>query len=125
MQRALAAALKDDKNRPDATQIEMVRSLASELEEIEAVGRITIQADPAVLTVKPEQNMLLEHGDRLYIPKRPLNVRVSGEVLSPSSLQFIEEKNPRDYIYEAGGFTFHADKNRTFVLYPNGRAQPL
>lgn len=69
--------------------------------------------------------MLLEHGDRLFIPKRPLSVRVSGEVLSPSALQFIEEKNPRDYIDEAGGFTFHADKNRTFVLYPNGSAQPL
>ncbi len=125
MQRALATAVKDDKNRPDATQIEMVRSLASELENIEAVGRITIQADPAVLTVKPEQNMLLEDGDRLYIPKRPLSVRVSGEVLSPSTLQFIEKKSPLDYIHEAGGFTFHADKNRTFVLYPNGSAQPL
>ncbi len=125
MQRSLAAAIKDDKNRPDATQIELVRSLASELEDIEAVGRITIQADPAVLTVKPEQNMLLEHGDRLFIPKRPLSVRVSGEVLSPSALQFIEKKSPRDYIQEAGGFTFHADKTRTFVLYPNGSAEPL
>ncbi len=125
MQRALATAIKDGKNRPDATQIEMVRSLASELEDVQAVGRITIQANPAVLTTKPEQNMLLEHGDRLYIPKRPLSVRVSGEVLSPSALQFIKEKSPRDYIHEAGGFTFHADKNRAFVLYPNGSAQPL
>ena len=125
MQRALAAAIKNDKDRPDATQIEMVRSLASELENIEAVGRITIEADPAILTVKPELDMLLEHGDRLYIPKRPLSVRVSGEVLSSSALQFTQDKDPLDYIHQAGGFTFHADKNRTFVLYPDGSAQPL
>jgi len=125
MQRSLAAAIENDKDRPNATQIEMARSLASELENIEAVGRITIEANPAVLAVKPELDMLLEHGDRLFIPKRPLSVRVNGEVLSPSALQFIEGKAPLDYIHEAGSFTFHADKNRTFVLLPNGSAQPL
>ena len=125
MQRALAAAIENDKERPNATQIEMVRTLASELENVEAVGRITIEADPAVLTVKPELDMLLEKGDRLFIPRRPLSVRVSGEVLSPSALQFKEDKSPLDYIHEAGSFTFHADKDRTFVLYPDGSAQPL
>jgi len=40
-------------------------------------------------------------------------------------LQFRDRKAPLDYIEEAGGFTFHADKERTFVLYPDGSAQPL
>ncbi|MCK5374080.1 MAG: SLBB domain-containing protein [Alphaproteobacteria bacterium] len=125
MELSLANAVKNDKNRPDATQIEMVRSLAQELTRIQAVGRITVETDPAVLSVKPELDMLLEHGDRLYVPKRPLSVRVTGEVLSPSALQFISDKAPLNYIHEAGSFTFHADKDRAFVLYPNGSAQPL
>lgn len=125
MERSLASAIERDENRPNATQIEMTRALAAELKDIEAVGRITVEADPAVLSVKPELDMLLEKGDRLFIPKRPLSVRVNGEVLSPSALQFVSDKDPLDYIHEAGGFTFHADKDRTFVLYPDGSAQPL
>ncbi len=77
------------------------------------------------LTVSPELDMLLESSDRVFIPRRNLNVRVSGEVLSAASLQFRERKNSLDYIHEAGGFTFNADKDRTFVIYPDGSAQPL
>lgn len=125
MERSLAAAIRREDEPPDAAQIEMVRGLAAELAQIEAIGRITVEADPAVLAVEPDLDMLLEAGDRLYIPQRPLTVRVSGEVLSPASLQFRTGKDPLDYIREAGGFTYHADKDRTFVLYPNGSAQPL
>lgn len=125
LESALAKALQREKNQPNATQIELVRSLADKLSEAQAVGRITVETDPDILSIKPELDMLLEKGDRIYVPKRPLTVRVSGEVLSPSSLQFISEKDPLDYIHEAGGFTFHADKDRTFVLYPDGSAQPL
>lgn len=125
MKNRLAAAIERDKNPPDAIQIDMVRSLADELTRIQAVGRITVETDPAVLIGSPELDMLLEKGDRIYIPKRPLTVRVSGEVLSSASLQFREDKDPIDYIHEAGGFTYHADKNRSFVVYPDGSAEPL
>ena len=125
MERAVAVAIEKGEDGPDTTQISMARDLAAELREVQAVGRITIESDPAVLSVQPELDMLLESGDRLYIPKRPLTVKVNGEVLSPSTLQFRSEKDPRDYIDQAGGFTFHADKDRTFVLYPDGSAQPL
>lgn len=126
LERSLAIAIeRDDEDKPSDQQIAMARSLATELREAEAVGRITVETDPAVLAANPALDMLLESGDRLYIPKRPLTVRVNGEVLSPASLQFRDKKKPLDYIHEAGGFTFHADKERTFVLYPDGSAQPL
>lgn len=126
MERAIAVAIeKDGDKRPSADQISLARELASELREVEAVGRITVEADPGMLALHPELDMLLEPGDRLYIPKRPLTVRVSGEVLSPANLQFRSDKDPLAYIDEAGGFTYHADKDRAFVLYPDGSAQPL
>ena len=109
----------------NAGKIAEARALAGELEQARGIGRITVEADPAVLSVKPELDLLLQTGDRIYIPKRDLTVRVHGEVLSAASLQFREGKAPLDYINEAGGFTFHADKDRTFVLYPDGSAQPL
>jgi len=125
IKQAVASALRSDEQKVDAGKIAEARALADELSMAEGLGRITVEADPAVLKVSPELDMLLESGDRLYIPKRSLMVRVNGEVLSPASLQFRENKKPLEYIHEAGGFTFHADKDRTFVLYPNGSAQPL
>ncbi len=120
----LAAAL-EQKDEPDTAQISTVQQLIDQLRQAQAVGRITVETDPGILGRQPELDMLLEKGDRVYIPKRPLTVRVSGEVLSSAALQFRKDKDPRDYIMEAGGFTYHADKDRTFVLYPDGSAQPL
>lgn len=125
MQRSIAAAIESDEDKVSAGQIAEARALAIELETAEGVGRITAEADPAVLGAQPELDMLLEPGDRLYIPARSLTVRVSGEILSPANLQFRENKKPLDYIREAGDFTYNADKDRTFVLYPDGSAQPL
>lgn len=119
------AGLLEQKDRPSDSEIETVKDLVLQLQDAQAVGRITVEADPAVLSARPELDILLESGDKIFVPKRPLTVRVSGEVLSPAALQFRREHNARDYIGQAGGFTFHADKDRTFVVYPDGSAQPL
>lgn len=123
----LATSLQsmDEDKKPDMTQISATQGLIAQLKDADAVGRITVEADPATLTANPEQNILLEKGDRIFIPKRPLTVRVAGEVLSPAALQFRTNKNPNEYISQAGGTTHYADKDRSFVIYPDGSAQPL
>lgn len=120
----LASSL-EQKDRPDMAEIQTVQDLIAQLKQAEALGRLTVEADPGLLKARPELDILMEAGDRIFIPQRPLTVRVAGEVLSPSSLQFREDKDARDYLMEAGGFSYHADKGRTFVLYPDGSAQPL
>ena len=125
LEQSLVVAMQDEENKLDTAEVTIVRQLANELRSVKAVGRITVEADPDILAMHPEQDILLENNDHIYIPKRPLTVRVSGEILSPSSLQFHTDKNARDYISEAGGYNYYADKGRVFVLYPNGSAQPL
>lgn len=124
LEKSLALAL-NKKEEIDIGQIDMVRNLASQLREIEPVGRITVESDPEILAVRSELDILLESGDKIYIPKRPLSVRVFGEVLSPASLQFRDGKSAREYIMQAGGYTYHADKSRVFVVYPDGSSQPV
>lgn len=117
---------QDDKDKkPDPAQVSSAQALISQLKDARAVGRITVEADPSILTSDPEQNILLEGGDKVYIPRRPLTVRVGGEVLSPAALQFRKGKNADNYIDEAGGTTYFADKDRAFVVYPDGSAKPL
>lgn len=124
---SLAAAMQqDDKDKKPAIQdISLAQDLIARLKATEALGRLTVEANPTILAAKPELDILLESGDRIFIPKRPLTVRVAGEVLSAASLQFRSGKTPRDYIDEAGGFAYNADSDRAFVVFPNGSAQPL
>lgn len=129
LERAIAAlneeAPAETDRKPDAARMTLARDLAAQLRAVQAVGRITVEADPAILSAQPELDILLEAGDRIFVPKRPLTVRVTGEVLSPAALQFRSGKDARDYIMQAGGFSFNADKGRVFVVYPDGSAQPL
>ncbi|MBX2833578.1 MAG: SLBB domain-containing protein [Micavibrio sp.] len=125
IEQSIASAIHLDNEKVSPQKIAEARGLAQELRNAKGVGRITVEADPGKLATNPELDMLLESGDKLFIPKRGLTVRVSGEILSPASLQFREKKASLDYIHEAGGFTYHADKERAFVIYPDGAAQPL
>lgn len=123
----LAASLQqtDSDKKPDMAQVQAVQTLVAQLNDAQPVGRITVEVDPESLKADPEQDMLLEAGDKIYIPKRPLNVRVAGEVLSPAALQFRKGKDADDYIRESGGTTYFADADRAFVIYPDGSARPL
>ncbi|HYI71583.1 MAG TPA: SLBB domain-containing protein [Skermanella sp.] len=110
---------------PPAAQISQARQLSDELRKAQPVGRITVEADPAMLAVHPELDVVLEAGDRIYFPKRSLTVTVAGEVLAPASLQFRPDKTGNQYLSEAGGLTQYADSSRIFVLRPDGSALPL
>lgn len=123
----LAAMLeeKDEDKRPSEREVAAARDLITQLRDAEALGRITIQANAATLDSHPEQDILLEGGDRIFIPKRPMTVRVAGEVLSPVALQYQARQSSADYVAKAGGYTYNADKGRTFVVFPDGSARPL
>lgn len=100
-------------------------ALTQELSELESLGRMVVEADPAVLAAYPEADTVLEAGDSIYMPKKPNFVLAMGDVLNPGALQFGRSKTARDYIQEAGGIQRSADDGRAFIVYPNGVAQPL
>jgi protein involved in polysaccharide export with SLBB domain len=104
-------------------RIQIVRTLAEQLRDAPVLGRITVTADPAILRVRPDLDVLLEPGDSLYVPKRPSTITVSGEVLNSGTIQFESGLSVRDYIERAGGTTQGADSGRTFVVLPDGSAR--
>ncbi|HYD98914.1 MAG TPA: SLBB domain-containing protein [Alphaproteobacteria bacterium] len=124
LDRAMLQRLAEKGDLP-ADQLAAARQLSGELRGAQALGRITVEADPDVLRAQPALDPLLEPGDRIVIPRRPFTVAVAGEVLSPSSLKFVSGKTAEDYLREAGGLTRHADGGRAFVVMPDGSARPL
>jgi polysaccharide export outer membrane protein len=109
----------------DAAGLSAFAQLTSDIGSAPATGRVVIEADPTVLQVRPELDVVLQPGDRIFLPKRPSSVLVTGEVLNPGAMQFISGRGVDDYVKLAGGFRQTADRNRLFVVFPNGAAQPI
>lgn len=65
-------------------------------------------------------DLFLNEGDILDIPKEPQTVKVTGEVLYPNSVKYTSSYNVKDYISQAGGFTSSSARKRIYVLYSNG-----
>ena len=124
LDQAMARVLSRE-DKVDSNLVIMSERLAHELRAAETLGRITVEADPHILNQRPDLDVLLQAGDQIYYPEQTLTVRVSGEVQSPSALQFESGKTASDYLRDAGGFTALADKSRSFVVNPDGSARPL
>jgi protein involved in polysaccharide export with SLBB domain len=121
----MAIAAKIMKKDSKIENIMAAKEFTEKLNTVEVVGRVVVEADPTVLQVRRDLDIILEPGDNLFIPKRPSFVSVIGDVLNPGAMQFIPGKKVRDYIRESGDFQRSADKKRIFVVYPNGEAKPV
>jgi protein involved in polysaccharide export with SLBB domain len=71
---------------------------------------------------KPGTNndLILENGDVIRVPKQQQIVRVNGEVLYPSAVVYERNKSFKDYVLNAGGFSPRALRGGAYVVYPNG-----
>lgn len=65
-------------------------------------------------------DLILEEGDELFIPAERQTVKIEGEVLSPSLVQYEKGKSLKSYVNNSGGFSSMAKKGRTYVIHPNG-----
>ncbi len=91
--------------------------LISRLRAVRPSGRIVLQLDPAA-TELPD--LVLEDGDRLFIPSRPSSVGVFGSVYNGGSYLFQPGKSVDGYVRLAGGPTRGADDGSVFVVRANG-----
>lgn len=109
----------------DPATFASMQTFVSELRNQQALGRISIVADPSVLASNPAQDPLLEPGDVIYIPQRPSTISVLGQVLQPGSYPYKPGESLGDYIARAGGYASTADESQTFVVLPDGSARRI
>ena len=80
-----------------------------------AIDLVSILENPG-----SEDDIILEEGDELVIPRKNNTVSIIGEVFRPLDIMYEKGKGINDYISNAGGVTRLANKGKTFVIYPNG-----
>ena len=100
-----------------------ISRLVAKLREEEPPGRMVVDLNYLSLKTDPGLNFRVQGGDTLHIPRRPNSISVVGEVLNASTLSFDPNKGVKDYIASSGGLNESADKEKIFIILPNGQSQ--
>ncbi|WP_186511225.1 SLBB domain-containing protein [Caenimonas sedimenti] len=115
---------------PDASAalLDAQRRLVRKLRLVQASGRILLDAEavgePGRL--QPDKlDIVLQDGDRVYIPARPSTVIVLGAVNRPNAMVYRPGRSAQDYIALAGGATRNAASREVLVARANGSVQNL
>lgn len=72
-----------------------------------------------------DKDIFLRNGDRIEIPQRNNTVRISGEVLYPNTVPYVEDKSASYYINQAGGTSSRGQRSKAFIIYANGQVSRL
>ncbi|MFN3734239.1 SLBB domain-containing protein [Comamonas testosteroni] len=90
------------------------------LQWVERAKKVEPTGQVQIAQAAQRDNMLLENGDVIRIPRKDGLVLVSGEVLFPNAVAFDGSLSLKDYIDRAGGFTQTADAARVVVAHRDG-----
>jgi protein involved in polysaccharide export with SLBB domain len=87
------------------------------LKQTEAVA---INLETIINNPGSEDDLLLEEGDILSVPKLLQTVRMRGDLVYPTTLRHESGRSLKHYINGAGGFDRRANRKQTYVVYANG-----
>ena len=95
------------------------------LQWVERAKKVEPTGQVQIAQASQRDNMLLENGDVIRIPRKDGLVLVSGEVLFPNAVAFDGSLSLKEYIDRAGGFTQSADNARVVVAHRDGAFQQV
>jgi polysaccharide export outer membrane protein len=116
--RALSVA--GDKASANANDVSYLQRLLEETQNQQPQGRLVIHLRSAQQLARTEDDVMLEEGDALTVPRRPASVSVLGQVSNVTALVFRPSLTVQDYLDRAGGTTEGADTSRVVVVKVDG-----
>ena len=98
-----------------------------DVEKITIKDRYAVGIDLAEAMKKPgsDKDIILRNGDQIIIPQHNNTVRISGEVLYPNTVPYVEDKSASYYINQAGGTSNKGQRSKAFIIYANGQVSRL
>ena len=70
-----------------------------------------------------ELDLVLRDKDEIIIPKTDNRVKISGGVLRPTNIVYIDGLSINECISAAGGISEYAKRGRAYVVYANGKSK--
>ena len=121
-------SLTPDERERAKQLLEMAHSADTvDINKITIKDRYSVGVDLTKAMSKPgcDKDIILRSGDRIEIPQRNNTVRISGEVLYPNTIPYIEDKSASYYINQAGGVSSKGHRSKAFIIYANGQVSRL
>jgi len=118
-EKAIGNYAKADSLNQKIVGSDVIKNL-SEDESLVGIDLAKIIANPG-----SDDDLYLEDGDEIYIPRKLQTVKVMGAVLFPTYVRYEGGMTLKDYVDKAGGFSDRANKNHAFVLYANGAVKNI
>lgn len=125
----ISRRINDEERRRMNTVLEMARNVDEkdsidvsklELGDIYYVG---IDLEAALRNPGSDADIVLREGDQLIVPEYNNTVRISGDVMYPNTVSYVEGKNLKYYIEQAGDYGETAKKKRAYIVYMNGQVK--
>jgi protein involved in polysaccharide export with SLBB domain len=125
LERDLAVAVVGGPGLGEKTDTAMAegQTLLRQMRAARATGRMVIKLD-SVLDNESEFDVELQDGDRLFIPKRPHEVTVLGEVYHPTAHIHNSRLQRDDYVGLSGGVTERGNRGAVYIVHANGSVTP-
>lgn len=98
-----------DKDSIDIAQLETT--------EFYTVG---IDLEKALANPGGDYDIVVRDSDRIVVPEYNGTVKISGNVRFPNTVAFMDGKNWKHYINQAGGFGDRSKKSKSYIVYQNG-----
>ncbi len=93
--------------------------------EISDIYYVGINLEEALKNPGSDADVVLREGDVVVVPEYNSTVRVSGDVMMPSTIPYTEGQKMKWYIKNAGGYSPNAKKSKAYIVYMNGTARKL
>lgn len=101
------------------------KALLRQMRAARATGRLVIDLEDVLRDGDGSDfDVELEDGDRLFIPKRPHEVTVLGEVYYPTAHVYNKSLQRDEYIQLSGGVTERGNKGAVYVVHADGSVTP-
>jgi len=93
---------------------EMILKFVERARKVEPLGQVVVNNEDNL------DEIYLEEGDRIVIPKRSNIVVIQGEVNIPNALAYRKNYSIEDYIEVCGGYGDRANRDKVLLLKANG-----
>lgn len=103
-----------------SSRIEAQRRMVENLRRVRATGRIVLDLKADANGVEDLPDLVLEDGDRFFVPYAPSTVTVLGAVYNENDFIWKGGRRIRDYIRQSGGPTRSADTGHVYVIRADG-----
>lgn len=124
----LVRVMNDEERVRQQATLEAIRTILTERGDSISASKLQlgntyvvgIELDKALQNPGGAYDILLREGDRILVPEYNASVKISGDVFFPNTVSYIEGKNYKWYVDQAGGWGNRAKKSKTFIVYQNG-----